>query len=64
MHSKILFVYAACWVTVVKDEKFESGNKIKHDGWCHECFRNNNNNNDNKIMDKFPYCKRNLDTEV
>jgi hypothetical protein len=24
---------------VVKDEKFESGNKIKHDGWCHECFR-------------------------
>jgi hypothetical protein len=25
---------------------------------------NNNNNNDNKIMDKFPYCKRNLYTEI
>jgi len=60
----MLFVYAACWVTVVKDEKFESGNKIKHDGWCHECFQKNNNNNDNKIMKEFPYCKRNLDMGV
>ena len=60
----MLFVYATCWVTVVKDEKFESGNKIKYDGWCHECFQKNNNNNDNKIMKEFPYCKRNLDTGV
>jgi len=22
---------------IVKDEKFESENKIKYNGWCHEC---------------------------
>jgi hypothetical protein len=24
---------------IVNDEKFDSGNKIKHDGWCYECCR-------------------------
>jgi hypothetical protein len=39
IYSEILFVYVVCWFTIVKDEKFESGNRIKHDGWCHECCR-------------------------